>query len=175
VPVHAELDTEPGLGAAPLPSFPGYRALELIARGGFGVVFAATPLSGGPRVAIKLAREDRPDAAARLRHELAALADIGPPHVPAVLGDGRIAGGTPYIVMELIAAPTLADRLVGGDAPIPLSQALGHAVATLRALEAVHARGWVHRDLKPENVFVARGAPRSSTSGSSCRSATRRR
>src|SRR5690348_14438932 len=43
-----------------LPSFPGYRTTRLLGRGGFGVVYAAEPVTGGPAAAIKVARADRP-------------------------------------------------------------------------------------------------------------------
>jgi tetratricopeptide (TPR) repeat protein len=137
----------------PSPRFRGYRVLHLIGRGGFGAVYAAQPEAGGEqgRVAIKLARADRPDGALRLVHEIAVLTDVGPPHVPAVFGSGELASGAPYVVLEYVDAPTLADRLVAG--PMSASEAVSAAVAVLRALEVVHARGWVHRDLKPENVF----------------------
>jgi serine/threonine protein kinase/tetratricopeptide (TPR) repeat protein len=141
------------------PVFAGYRTLHVIGRGGFGTVFAAEPESQGAigaMVAIKLARADRPDAALRLVHELAALTDIGPPYAPAVFGSGELPDGSPYVVMEHLAAPTLAERLaehhVRSAGPLP--DALPIALAILRALEVVHARGWVHRDLKPENLFV---------------------
>jgi serine/threonine protein kinase/tetratricopeptide (TPR) repeat protein len=134
--------------------FPGYRTLRVIGHGGFGTVYAAEPESGGAPVAIKLAHVDPPDAGLRLVHEIAVLSDVGPPHVPAVYGSGELSNGSPYVAMELVDAPTLAERLVGRRDPIPLAEAKRIALAILRALAAVHARGWVHRDLKPENVFV---------------------
>ncbi len=148
---------------AELPRFAGYRAVSVIGRGGFGTVFAAEPEAGGPAdagarpavVAIKLAHEHPSDAGRRLIHEIQVLSDVGPPHVPAVLASGRIATGAPYAVMEYIDAPTLAERLVSG--PLPPGEAIAITSGLLRALAAVHARGWVHLDLKPENVFVVAG------------------
>jgi len=136
------------------PSFPGYRTIRVLGRGGFGVVYAARAKAGGPEVAIKVARADRPDAARRLVSEIDALLTVGPPHVPAVFEQGALPDGTPFVVMEYVDAPTLADRLLLRSGPMPLTEAIPLVLATLVALEAIHARGLVHRDLKPENVFV---------------------
>ncbi len=137
-----------------VPSFPGYRVIELLAVGGFGAVFVAEPEGGGRRVAIKLARDEQPRARRRLADEGRALADIGPPHVPALLGHGATGSGAPYLVMELLSGLTLAERLTDMAEPPPIPEALDQAIAILRALAAVHDRGYVHRDLKPENVFT---------------------
>ncbi|APR82295.1 serine/threonine protein kinase [Minicystis rosea] len=136
------------------PRFPGYRTLYLIGRGGFGAVYAAEPETGGGKVAIKLARADRPDAALRLVHERVLLAEVGPPFVPAVLASGAIDDGTPYLVLEYVDAPTLAELVADRAAPLSTGDAVSMAIVMLTALEAVHARGLVHRDLKPENLFI---------------------
>ncbi|WP_437589570.1 serine/threonine-protein kinase [Sorangium sp. So ce1000] len=148
------------LSAAALPDIAGYRGIRLAGAGGFGAVFAAEPEEGGQTVAIKVARADQADASARLVKEMRALYDIGPPHVPAVYGCGQLASGAPYFIMEYLDGPTLADRLVarGVAGPVPARAACALARAALRALEAIHARGYVHRDVKPENIFIS-GAP----------------
>lgn len=160
-PLHGPLDldgADPESVVCPVaPQFVGYRTLGLIARGGFGTVFEAQALDAGPghpRVAIKLARKDRSDAADCLLHETHVLAEVGPPHVPTLHGVGRLDDGTPYLVMEYIAAPPLAKRLIASEGPISIVEACRSAVAILEALEAVHARGIVHRDLTPENVMA---------------------
>jgi serine/threonine protein kinase/tetratricopeptide (TPR) repeat protein len=137
------------------PSFAGYRILRLVARGGFGTVFAAEPEGGGAPVAIKLPRPDRADAWLCLSHEMAVLADVGAPHVPALLGHGALADGAPYLVMDYLTAPTLAARLLGRVDPVPVAEACVLVLSILDALQAVHAKGYVHCDLKPENIFVA--------------------
>src|SRR5215203_2521331 len=65
-------DPEPA-PAIDLPAFPGYRVLGILGRGGFGTVFEAAREGDGGKVAIKLARQDRGDAAARLHRERIAL------------------------------------------------------------------------------------------------------
>jgi serine/threonine protein kinase len=54
------------------------------------------------------------------------------------------------LVMELVAGPTLADRI--GQGPIPIDEALPIAKQIAEALEAAHEQGIIHRDLKPANI-----------------------
>jgi eukaryotic-like serine/threonine-protein kinase len=144
------------------PSFPGYRVRRVVARGGFGTVFEAELMDGGDgaSVAIKLPRPDRPDAWLCLSHEVKVLTDVGPPHVPAVFGNGELGDGTPYVVMQYLTEPTLAERLVARGEPLPLAEAGALTLAILDALSAVHDKGYIHRDLKPENIFVEEGTGR---------------
>ena len=136
------------------PRIPGHRVRRLVARGGFGVVFEGARERDGARVAIKLARDERPGARADLEREIAALSRVRAPHVPAVHEHGQTELGTPYVVMDYLDAPTLAERLQDRLEPLPVAEAGALVLAMLAALEGVHARGYVHLDLKPENVFV---------------------
>ena len=126
---------------------------RLVARGGFGVVFEGARERDGARVAIKLARGEQPGARAGLAREIAALSRVGAPHVPAVHEHGQTELGTPYLVMDYLDAPTLADRLED-RLELPVAEAGALVLALLGALEGVHARGYAHLDLKPENVFI---------------------
>ena len=156
--VAPEEDQAPSGGGAP--AIPGMRLLEPIGRGGFATVWAAQRDDGGePCCAVKVAHRPGERIAERFQREADALAAVGPPWVPELLGSGRLADGRPYLVLELLDGRTLADELAGMAAPPPLERVRALADGILTALEAVHARGIVHRDLKPENVFCAGGEP----------------
>src|SRR5215813_11771269 len=62
------------------------------------------------------------------------------------------AGGTHFLVMEVIEGDTLAERLRRG--PMPVEEALKIGLQIAEALEAAHEKGIVHRDLKPANVMI---------------------
>lgn len=147
-------EREPASSPLMVPGFPGYRVTGVLGRGGFGTVFEAARADGEKPVAIKLARADRPDAKARLDRERTALLEVGPPHVPEVFALGELATGAPYLVMERIRERPLSARLLDARS-MPLAYVAGVAPAILRALEAIHARGYVHKDLKPENIFIS--------------------
>lgn len=136
-----------------MPTFPGYKTLRCLGKGGFGTIYEAEMLRSGEHVAIKLARTDEALAAIHLRKEAKALAEIGPPYVPALFGTGELDDRSPFIVMERLTAPTLAKRMISGET---FRQAEVFAIMQriLTALDAIHARGWVHRDIKPENIVV---------------------
>jgi hypothetical protein len=62
----------------------------------------------------------------------------------------------PYIVMELVEAPTLED-VVRREGPLDEKGAARMALEILGALEAAHAQDIVHRDVKPANVMLPPG------------------
>ncbi len=138
----------------PTPDLPAFHVSKTLGQGGFGAVFLAERVPGGEPVAIKVARADNLSASEALVREADALLAVGPPHVPAVYARGHLDDGAAYLVMELVRAPVLADRLAELPGPMELDELARHALALLTVVEAAHARDLVHCDLKPENVFV---------------------
>ncbi len=139
---------------------PGYAVTRQVARGGFGTLYAARRESDDQLVAIKVAHADHPLARLQLEREAQVLGAIGAPTVPALHASGWLPEGTPYLVMQYIAAPTLAQRLARPSGPMPAPDFARWGSALLEALEQVHGRGYLHGDLKPENVFLDEEAAR---------------
>ncbi|WP_257454885.1 serine/threonine-protein kinase [Archangium lipolyticum] len=138
----------------PALAIPGYTLESEVARGGFGILYSARRESDGLHVAIKVAHPEVPLARTQLARETEVLRIIGPPTVPAVHGTGVLPEGAPYLVMQFIAHPTLAQRLARLSGPMPVAEYASRAQVLLDALAVVHARGFLHGDLKPENVFL---------------------
>ncbi|MEC7521662.1 MAG: AAA family ATPase [Myxococcota bacterium] len=107
----------------------------------------------GSSVAVKIARGGG-RAARWFRREAAALARVDHEGLPRVLEVGE-SDGVPWLVMELVRGPTLAERLAEGRPPE--GEALSLAVAIADTLDAVHRRGVVHCDVKPQNVVLDGG------------------
>jgi serine/threonine-protein kinase len=137
----------------------GRYALEHIAgHGGMAVVYEAFDIVLERRVAIKyfqthLLRE--PVLVERFRREARAVAQIVHPNVVAVHDIGEGADERPFMVLEYIDGPTIAQLLANG--PLPQERAAALAAGIAQALGAAHEQGLVHRDVKPANVLVATG------------------
>ena len=129
-----------------------FEILGLLGAGGMGEVYRAMDTKLRREVAIKVLPPqfaEQSDRLARFEQEAVLLASLNHPHVAAIYGVEQVEG-VPFLELELVEGPTLADRLISG--PIPVPEAIKIAGQIADALEAAHEKGIVHRDLKPANV-----------------------
>jgi Tol biopolymer transport system component/tRNA A-37 threonylcarbamoyl transferase component Bud32 len=126
----------------------------LLGKGGMGEVYRARDTKLKREVAIKILPEEflrDPDRVSRFQREAEVLASLNHPNIAAIY-DLEEAGGSRYLVLELVEGETLADRIQQG--PIPIEEGLDIAKRICEALEAAHEKGIIHRDLKPANVKI---------------------
>jgi eukaryotic-like serine/threonine-protein kinase len=137
-----------------------YRIIGSIGRGGMGHVYRAEHIWLHKEVALKVLGISGVDQlAARFEREAHAVARLDHPGCVRVIDYG-MAGGAPYLAMELLEGKTLAATL-RDEGPFSPARAVSVARALLSALAHAHGRGVLHRDVKPENVILAAGgAPR---------------
>lgn len=147
--------------SAELPRIPGYEVLEVVGRGGMGVVYRARHVRLDRPVALKMlltgahaSRESRE----RFLREARMGAGLRHPNIVQVhdMGDQD---GLPYFTMEFVEGGNLAQKLAG--MPQPPRQAAALLATLAEAVQAAHRCGIVHRDLKPANVLLtADGTPK---------------
>ena len=164
------LETQGGAGeagaASPTPGYvpptpaelarylPELEILELIGRGGMGVVYKARQKRLDLPVALKIlpASVSRdPAFAERFAREARALAYLNHPNIVTVHDFGQ-ADGLFYFVMEFVDGANLRQLL--NTAKITPKEALAIVPQICDALQYAHDKGIVHRDIKPENILL---------------------
>ncbi len=133
-----------------------WQIARLLGVGGMGRVYRAVQPAIGGRVAIKVLKPDSaasPDLVERFFNEARAVNLIRHDNIVDIIDLGRLADGSPYIVMEYLEGATLGALLRRGDVALgTLARVVGDVLA---ALEAAHGKGIIHRDLKPDNIFIS--------------------
>jgi serine/threonine-protein kinase len=136
-----------------------YKVLEVIGRGGMGVVYRVEHLRMGKIAAMKVLHRDlasEPDVIARFEREAAAISKLHHPHTVQVFDFGT-AGTALYLIMEYVRGVDLG-RMIQRDGPLPWHRAAPLLAQVCSALQEAHELSIVHRDLKPENVLITRTA-----------------
>jgi serine/threonine-protein kinase len=131
-----------------------YRIIDVLSKGGMGVVYIAKHVHIGRKAAVKVllpSVSDKPELVPRFFAEARATASIGHPGIVEIFDFGRLENGNAYLIMELLEGVPLTKRL---SVPMPEDRALALMEHITSALAAAHAKGIVHRDLKPANIIL---------------------
>jgi tRNA A-37 threonylcarbamoyl transferase component Bud32 len=140
-------------------TFGRYRVTKTLGAGAMGEVYEAVDDVLGREVAIKTLRGESGVTARfiddRFRNEARAIAQFSHPGVVQVF-DIDLSADPPYLVMERVSGPSLAERIK--QAPLPPAELVALGIQIARALAAAHGAGVVHRDVKPANILGAGAA-----------------
>jgi len=142
--------------AAPIPKKIGkYDVIDVVGKGGMGVVYRAKDPFLDRMVAIKImtiSYADYPDLLQRFYREAKATANLQHPNIVTVyeLGEHE---GSPYLAMQYLEGASLEVMLRSGQG-LSLLQKIDIIIQACHGLSYAHQKGIVHRDIKPGNIMV---------------------
>lgn len=139
-----------------------YQIGRYLARGGMGLVYEATDLESGQKVALKALKPKVADdhvSTLRFYREIELALRIDHPNVCALLDSGS--HETPrtkveYLVMELLRGETLSE-LLARKKVLPRESVRTIVIQIANGLAAAHSVGVLHRDLKSGNIILHEG------------------
>ncbi len=135
--------------------------LEVIGRGGMGIVLKGFQRELGRYVAVKVMSPHLAvsgSARQRFAREARAAAAIVHPQVMPI-HSVHASSRLPYLVMPYVDCESLQQR-IDRSGPLELKEILRIGLQVAAGLAAAHAQGLVHRDVKPANILLERGVDR---------------
>jgi YVTN family beta-propeller protein len=141
---------------SPGTTFAGYQIEDVAGSGGMGIVYKATQIALGRRVALKLIAADLARDASfreRFKREWLTAASIDHPNVIPLYEAGE-ADEHLFIAMRYVEGLDLA-ALIAREPSFDPARAVNIVAQIASALDAAHKKGLVHRDVKPANILIA--------------------
>ncbi|MEV3923733.1 protein kinase domain-containing protein [Actinomadura coerulea] len=129
---------------------PGYGGLSILRRGAGSVTYRAVHEESGTAVAVRV----RLDGSETPAEELAALERASrSEHLVSMLESGRATSGQRYTASVYCPGGAVTPE------PLPVADAVGTAVSTGWALQALHDEGLVHGDVRPGRIMRGEAGP----------------
>ncbi len=141
---------------SPGTTFAGYRIEDVAGSGGMGIVYKATQIALGRRVALKLISAHLATDSSfreRFKREWLTAASIDHPNVIPLYEAGE-ADEHLFIAMRYVEGLDFA-ALITRELPFDPARAVTIVGKIASALDAAHKKGLVHRDVKPANILIA--------------------
>lgn len=132
-----------------------YRIIDVIGRGGMGVVYRAKQEYMDRIVAVKMLQPQLvkdSTTVKRFEQEAKAASKLMHPNI-ITLHDYGFVGEVPYLVMDFVQGTSLSELLKSGG-QLGVLRSINIFAQVCDALEHAHRNGIVHRDLKPGNIML---------------------
>jgi serine/threonine protein kinase/WD40 repeat protein len=137
-----------------------YEILEVIGRGGMGIVLRGVDPKLNRVVAIKVLSPDfaaNPSAHKRFLREAQAAAAVSHDHIVTIHAVEE--NPIPHLVMEYIDGKSLQQK-IDEEGQLEVKEVLRIARQVAAGLAAAHEQGLTHRDIKPSNILLKNGIQR---------------
>src|SRR5688500_15148911 len=133
-----------------------YRIVDYVGAGGMGEVYRAMHSKLGRVAAVKVLTQATQSSGfvERFFNEARIQASLQHPNV-ATLYDFCEVAGQPCIIMEYVDGQTIAERIAGYGAPLPLAETVYVFEKVCEAIEYIHRHGVIHRDIKAHNIKIS--------------------
>ena len=134
-----------------------YKIVEMIGKGGMGVVYKALDPRIGRVVAIKTLfahRDAEPEVRHRFLQEARSAGALSHKNIITIFEMDEDAGQS-FIAMEYLEGEDLKS-IIARRAPISLEQKLHILLEVCEGVAHAHSMGVIHRDIKPGNIFLTR-------------------
>lgn len=129
-----------------------YRLLDMIGRGGMGLVFKAEKNSSREPLAMKVMTKLNAHGRKRFLQEVQAASSLSHPNIVTTI-DAGYTDGCHFLVMEYLEGHDLC-AILRNQAPLSVSWSCEIVRQVALGLQHAHERGMVHRDIKPSNIMV---------------------
>ncbi len=133
-----------------------YEILEILGKGGMGVVLKARHAKLTKLVAIKVLDASLlVDDASRIRFEREAKAgsNLSHPNLVTVFDFGFGKDNEPYLVMEYVEGNSLSD-LLSAQGTLTALEFLDTFIQASKAIQYIHNQNIIHRDIKSSNLMI---------------------
>ncbi len=130
----------------------GYTIQRAAGRGGFGEVYYAISDSGR-QVALKAVQTYEQIEV----RGISQCMNLKSPHLVTIFDVKYNDQGKPFVIMEFVSGPSLADLLKESPGGLGTQKAAFFLREIGKGLSFLHECGIVHRDLKPGNIFYENG------------------
>lgn len=133
-----------------------YKIVEVIGRGGMGMIYKAHDQWMDRTIAIKMLHlhlvHDQ-QSVQRFGQEAKAAGNVEHPNVIQAYDYGVADTKQPFLVMEYLQGRSLAE-IIEAERQIDYERAVNIFIQACEALAAAHAKDVLHRDLKPSNIML---------------------
>ena len=130
-----------------------FSLLNVLGKGGMGIVYSARQASLDREIAIKMLKthaDQDEDAVRKFLAEAAVTGELDHPNIVPVYDMGRTPDGALFYAMKEVVG-TSWDKVIRQKS---LDENLRILLSVCDAVAFAHSKGVLHRDLKPENVML---------------------